>query len=318
MHMKPTPMKTCSRRLVASTVVAVVAAGLVNSGTAAAQNTSQNTNQPKVNPTAMTLKVMTYNLRYASNTPPNSWPQRRPVAKQMLTVTSPDIIGTQEGVYAQIKDLAADHPEYSWIGLGRDGGSRGEFMAVFYRTQRFEPLEFDHFWLSDTPDVIGSKNWGNTIRRMVTWIKFLDRQSNQQFYLWNTHLDHKSQEAREKGALLITQRIKAMDTTLPIILTGDFNAVSRQNRTYDILTQDGGFSDAWFTAARRIGKNLSTFHNYKAPVENGAHIDWILTRGAVTTQDVQIVDFQDKGQYPSDHFPLIATLTVNPVQNPTP
>ena len=54
---------------------------------------------------------------------------------------------------AQLQDIAADLPAFQWIGVGRDGGSRGEFMAVFYRTARLEPLAFDHFWLSDTPEV---------------------------------------------------------------------------------------------------------------------------------------------------------------------
>ena len=71
-------------------------------------------------------------------------------------------------------------------------------MAVFYRTARLEPLAFDHFWLSDTPEVIGSKNWGPSLARMVTWVKFRDRQTQRQFIFINTHFDHQVQEAREK------------------------------------------------------------------------------------------------------------------------
>ncbi|MBC8326261.1 MAG: hypothetical protein H8E27_11620 [Verrucomicrobia subdivision 3 bacterium] len=41
------------------------------------------------------------------------------------------------------------------IGIGREGGQRGEFMAIFYRHARFEPLETNHFWLSDTPEKVG-------------------------------------------------------------------------------------------------------------------------------------------------------------------
>jgi hypothetical protein len=84
---------------------------------------------------------------------------------------------------------------------------RGEFMAIFYRRNRFEPLEYEHFWLSDTPDVIASSTWGNGVRRMVTWAKFRDRTTGREFYFWNTHLDHEVQFAREKSAELIRQRI---------------------------------------------------------------------------------------------------------------
>src|SRR5262245_7953389 len=78
------------------------------------------------------LCVMTYNLRYASATPPNAWQQRRPLMRELIQQLSPDVMGTQEGLYQQLKDLASELPDYDWIGLGRDGGSRGEFMAVFY------------------------------------------------------------------------------------------------------------------------------------------------------------------------------------------
>ena len=82
---------------------------------------------------------MSYNLRYASQNPPNAWPQRRPLVAECVRSISPDLIGTQEGLYPQLKDMAADLPEYAWIGLGREGGSKSEFMAIFYKKGRFDP-----------------------------------------------------------------------------------------------------------------------------------------------------------------------------------
>ena len=174
------------------------------------------------------LTVMTFNLRYASATGADNWPARRPVMADLFKNTTPDLIGTQEGLYAQLKDIASDLPNHSWIGLGREGGSRGEFMAVFYRKDRLDPLEYDHFWLSDTPDVIGSATWGNKVKRMVTWVRFLDRKTQQQFYFVNTHFDHQVEESRQKSAALVRQRIDALKTTLPILLVGDFNTGHNQ------------------------------------------------------------------------------------------
>ena len=263
------------------------------------------------------LVVMTYNLRYASAKPPNAWPDRLPIMKECIRKIMPDLIGTQEGLYAQLKDLAADLPEYEWLGLGRDGGSRGEFMAIFYRREHFEPLEYDHFWLSDTPSVIGSTTWGNTNRRMVTWVRLQDRRTREEFYLVNTHLDHEIQEAREKGAKLIRERIATFNPALPIILTGDFNAVGGKNPAYDTLVGDGFFADTWKTAVERTGDNtLNTFNGFKPAVRKSERIDWILTRGAVQTERTQIVDFQKDGQYPSDHFPLVTWLRFGPTPNP--
>lgn len=255
-----------------------------------------------------TLTVMSYNLRFASNTPPNAWPDRRPLVKECIQLASPDVIGTQEGVYHQLRELASDLPEYEWIGIGRDGGSRGEFMAVFYRKGRLQPLEYDHYWLSDTPMVMGSKTWGPRLPRMVTWVKFRDQVNGKEFYFINTHFDHEVQTAREKAAELLRQRVQLFNPDLPVILTGDFNATATQNKAYDILTADGFFADTWFTAPKRIGDDVATFNSFKGITPNGPHIDWILTRGKVTPVATQILTYTRDSQFPSDHFPLITWM----------
>jgi len=258
------------------------------------------------------LTVMTYNLRYASDSPPNAWPSRRPIMKACIESVQPDLIGTQEGLYRQLRELAADLPEYDWIGTGRDGGSRGEFMAVFYRRARFEPLEYDHFWLSDTPEVIASSTWGNANRRMVTWVRFRDRESGFEFYFWNTHLDHAIQAAREKGAALIRDRVNALKTHLPVLLVGDFNAVAGANPVYDILVRDGGFKDTWQLAAERRNADFNTFNGFAPPKREGQRIDWILLRGEAQVACSEIVTFAQNGQFPSDHFPVVARVRLNP------
>lgn len=253
-----------------------------------------------------TLCVMTFNLRYASQSRPNSWPERRPVMKACIEKYLPDLIGTQEGLYQQLKDIAHDLPQYTWLGTGRDGGSRGEFMAIFYKPDRFEPLEYDHFWLSDTPNVIASSTWGNTCRRMVTWIRFRDKRTNTEFYFWDTHLDHEVQLAREKGADLIRERVESLRTSLPVILAGDFNATAGANKAYDILVGSGLFQDLWLAARERRNEAINTFHGFNGPKQGGVRIDWILGRGIAEVVAAETVTFSQDGQFPSDHFPVIA------------
>ena len=187
-------------------------------------------------------------------------------------------------------------------------------MAVFFRKGRLEPLEFDHFWLSDTPKVIASNTWGTKHRRMVTWVKFLDRQTKQEFYLWNTHFDNDLQTAREKSATLVREAVAALDTTLPLILTGDFNAAASTNRAYHVLTRDGFFADTWMTAKQRKGEGIGTSNGFKAVRRNGVRIDWILTRGALTVDSAEIVTFSRDGQFPSDHFPVVTRLRIGAAQ----
>lgn len=256
------------------------------------------------------LCVMTFNLRYASLQKPHSWPERRPVMRDCIQAAKPDLIGTQEGLYWQLKDMANDLPKYDWIGLGREGGSHGEFMAVFYRRDRFEPMEYDHFWLSDTPAVIGSATWGNINRRMVTWVRFRDRQSGREFYFWNTHFDQAVEMARQKSAALVRQRMTTIDTNLPLVLTGDFNCPDGNSRAWEILTKDGGLTDTWPLAREHINARLNSFHGYDRPQEDGERIDWILVRGPVTVAKAEVDNFSERGQCPSDHFPVVAWLTL--------
>lgn len=265
-----------------------------------------------------TLKVVTFNLRFASQVPPNAWPQRRPVMAECIRACSPDVMGTQEGLYTQLEDLVEDLPEYAWIGLGRDGGSHGEFSAIFYRKSRLKPLEYDHFWLSDTPATAGSRTWGPQYPRMVTWARFRDLRTGREFYFVNTHFDHEVQGARERSASMVRERVAGLQGDLPVVLVGDFNAAARGNRAYDILVDEGFFVDAWSIAREVRGGPGGTFHNYHPETARRDRIDWILVRGAVTADDVEIVTFQRDGQYPSDHFPVAATLRLEAPMAPPP
>jgi endonuclease/exonuclease/phosphatase family metal-dependent hydrolase len=251
---------------------------------------------------------MTFNIRYAHTQPPDLWPDRVPVITEMIERRRPDIIGTQEGLYHQLRDLEKSLPDYAWIGTGRDGGSRGEFMAVFYRKDRVEPLEYDNYWLSDTPGLAGSRTWGNNYPRMVTSVRFRDRVRGGEFIFVNTHLDHEVQRSRERSAALIVERLAANPGGLPVILVGDFNAGAGDNPVYSMLTGPGGFTDSWVVAGNP--DTLGTFHGFKgAPAAIGQRrIDWILLRGRAAVVSTEIVTDARGAQLPSDHFPVVADV----------
>ena len=256
------------------------------------------------------LEVMSFNLRYASTAEPNSWAVRRPVMRELLRQEQPHVMGVQEGLYQQVRDIEADlGPHYDWIGTGRAGGSRDEFMAVYYDTRRLAPVEYDHFWLSDTPNVIGSNTWGGGSIRMVTWVRFRDLgDGERQFYFLNTHLDNASQNARARAASLISARIAGLDRTLPLLVTGDFNIAAHKNPVYDTMLA-AGLTDTWDTAAQR-SKLYATFHGYQPLTPDGDRIDWILATPGVTAHRASINTFSAHGQFPSDHLPVQASLTL--------
>lgn len=256
------------------------------------------------------LRVMTYNLRYASMAGENNWPVRRPILTGLITREDPDLIGTQEGLFIQLKDIEHDLPQYRWIGLGRGGGSREEFMAIFYKHERFEPLAYDHFWLSDTPAVIGSRTWGNNNRRMVTWVRFRDLESGEEFVHWNTHFDHEVQEAREKSADLLQQRLSETKPSRPTIVTGDFNA--DQDNVVHAKMVGGSFAlrDSWDIASKR-GDWTETFNGFREPKDGGRRIDWVLVSPEITCSRAEVITYREGNQFPSDHFPVVCDLTVS-------
>ena len=267
--------------------------------------------QTQAEPHPLELQVMTFNLRYASTNPPNAWPVRRPVMRECLRQSRPDIMGTQEGLYGQIQDLASDLPDYEWIGTGREGGSRGEFAAVFFRRTRFEPMAYDHFWLSDIPNLIGSASWGNKVVRMATLVRLRDRKTGIQFNVINVHMDHQSQKARERSSQLLRERIAAMKDALPILLIGDFNAEPPTNKAYQILVEGDFLKDLWLGSPVKRNDGVETFHDFKGPSAGVYRIDWILGRGNWKPLIAEVITFSRGRQYPSDHFPVMVKMRLN-------
>ena len=90
-------------------------------------------------------------------------------------------------------------------------------MAVFFDARRLVPREFDHFWLSDTPAVVGSATWGNQVVRMASWVRFADQATGAEFVILNTHLDHAVENAQNRGAELLAKQVADFDADLPVI-----------------------------------------------------------------------------------------------------
>lgn len=248
----------------------------------------------------MPLDAMTYNIKFDARDYP--WAPRRRLVDELLHQTNPQLLAVQEAMYQQVRDLARDR--YEWIGLGRGSGSKDEFAAILFDPDVLEPLEFDHFWLSETPDLMASRTpaWGNDVIRMATWARF--RMGTTEFGWLNTHLDHAAEVARCKGAQLIVDRVQQWPADLPLIVSGDFNA-EPDSEPHRILCKEGGFTDTWDLAdAPKIG----TYGGWSAPTADSSRIDWVLVRGPVTVGSAGICDYHDGDDWPSDHVPVQVRL----------
>lgn len=246
------------------------------------------------------MRIMSFNLRM--DTPhdqEHAWPHRIPAARRVLHALAPDIFGIQEGLPHMVAEVASWSDHYASIGRGRLADGTGEAVTIFYRKDRFQPLESGHFWLSETPDVPGSATFGNTIPRMVTWIR-LKEEDGREWLCVNTHLDHASEPARRKGARMIADFVsRARDDALVVVM-GDFNATPGSVPIETMLQT--GLVDAVAAA----GDRGATFHGYRG--QGGDRIDYIFCDARLNVRGGSVFRERVNGLFPSDHYPVFVDL----------
>jgi len=266
------------------------------------------------------LVVMSFNVRYgAADDGENNWDKRKDLAYEVVRRQNPDVIGLQEALRSQIDDIRAALPAYGEIGVGReDGKTKGEYSAILYRKDRFEVNDSGTFWLSDTPEVPGSITWGNACTRVCTWARFLPK-SGKPFYLFNTHLDHIAQLAREKGMALILSRLSGRKYQDPIILTGDFNSGENNSVVHYLKGErqldaaSNGLSKNplplvdTFRVLHKDASEVRTAHGFTGS-RSGAKIDYIFVQPGVEVLKAEILHDNKDNRYPSDHFPITAAI----------
>ena len=267
-------------------------------------------------PPAAPLKVMSFNIRLGTAADgENHWTNRREMLFDLLREQGADLVGLQEAFRFQVDEILAAVPVYAVAGVGRDDGrAGGEMSCILFRRDRFTVAETGTFWFSDTPAVPGSRTWGNRITRISTWARFVDRDGTA-FYHYNLHLDHQVQVSREKSTeLLLGQIVTRSFPTEPVIVTGDFNS-GETNPALHRLTGVPGvktelpppFVDT-FRVVHPDETVAGTFTGFKFGAVNGEKIDYVLVQPGTTVTDASIVRTSRDNRYPSDHFPVSATI----------
>jgi len=267
------------------------------------------------------LRIMTFNIRYGSaGDGPNQWKNRKEMVFDVLRDHNPEIVGLQEALNFQMSEICTALGKYGQVGVAReDGKVDGEFSSILYDISRFKVDESGTFWFSNTPEVPGSNHWGAACVRICTWARFIERKSGKAFYVFNLHLDHVSQPSREKSAVLLANRIKNRKHSDPFILTGDFNTgESNPVVTYlkgktELTGADGQKSknpvpmvDS-FRVLHPDVKDVKTGHAFRG-TRKGNKIDYVFVPSNIKVLEAQILYDNIDGRYPSDHYPVNATL----------
>lgn len=265
------------------------------------------------------LVLMTFNIRYSNSSDgANIWTNRRGQVYALIKARNPDVAGLQEALNTQMTDLKGELTGYSIIGVGRDDGkTAGEFSPIFYRTARFTADTSGTFWYSDTPAVPGSKTWGNTLPRICTWARLVDRQTGRGFYFFNHHIDHLSQPSREKSVQLLVQRIgEVKHAGEPVFVTGDFNVgeadpvilFMKGKATLAGKANPIPFLDS-YREVHPDETHINTRHDFTGAID-GEKIDYVFMLPRMKALNAEIHHDNVGGLYPSDHFPVSAAITV--------
>jgi endonuclease/exonuclease/phosphatase family metal-dependent hydrolase len=262
---------------------------------------------------ARDLRVMSFNLRVATAFDLwNTWELRKPMVVEHIRSFDPDILGTQEGLAGMEDYLVSKLTDYTFYGVGRNDGKRsGEMVGVFYKTSRFTKLDGGHFWLSTRPDKPGTHGWGAWFPRMVTWVKLQPKDGAQPFFWFNTHFDAFASHARTESARFLLAKMNAIAGTSPCVVTGDFNA-DAGSTPYQMLTTARNtygalLADTFRTINPTASRDEGTRHDFTGR-KNGSRIDWILASPSFQAITSSIDRTRGVLGYPSDHFPMTATL----------
>ena len=269
-----------------------------------------------------TIRVGSYNIRLSAGDKgtPNAWDCRKADLVDLVKKLDLDAFGMQEVCPDQAQYLRENLPEFAFVGEHREKDRvSGEASPVFYRKSRFEAERRGTFWLSETPDIPGLKGWGAACPRVCSYLILKDKSSGKRFCFANTHTDHISEKARVEGMKLIIGRMKDFGAGSPIVFTGDHNC---------------RYADAPAVAARQVLKDardiceaplkgphntFQGFGKYKdGPVDVKGRkyddycIDYIYVSDGTRVLDFVTHDDRRPGTdlYPSDHFPVSATIVL--------
>lgn len=295
----------------------------------------------------MQLNVMTFNLLYhGAVNPAGSWDARLPLVMEVIRAGA-DIIAVQEATFLQIADMERHLTEFTVISGPESGETRlprvvenvgrllrgalarkrrsssspavtdlahsrrGEHCAILYRTDRFDLVEGNAFWLSHNPQLPGSVLPGSWLPRVVNWVRLRERDSTQCVTVFNAHLDFLPWSP-PRSARILRQSLDSHWNDTPQILMGDFNAApgSGAYRHLSAELKHGSHPsliDAWLAAEEQSGPE-GTFHGGTGRIRWSGRLDRIFLRPRLRVQRVTTITRHSGSTYPSDHYPVLAEL----------
>lgn len=259
------------------------------------------------------VRVASFNIRvgkYSSGS--KHWSNRREMVISLLDGGRYDVIGLQEALDYQIKEIHRSLPQYEVYAVGRgDEQDEGEACAILYRKDRFCRIDSGTLWFSSTPWEPGSKFMGTLFPRICSWVRLADLDTARCFYVYNLHMDSLSQRSRSKSVRILAEQISLRRHPDPFIVMGDFNMELHNPammylQQFEYKTPYPRLQDTW-AAVYPYRLDEGTYHKFKGDT-SGPKIDHILVGEGCRILAAAIHRRNFNGRYPSDHFPISAVV----------
>jgi len=268
------------------------------------------------------IELLSFNIRYDNpRDGAHRWANRRELVLETIRDRAPDFVGLQEALPHQRAwldgELGGGEPTWASLGRARERSmTSGEANPLLHRVDRWERLDGGTFWLSETPERIGSRSWGAACPRIATWGIYRRWSDDGEpdaaalpVLVINTHFDHVSAEARRRGAAAIVEFIEARraeDRATTVVVMGDLNASPTSPAVRTLL--EAGLVDAHRAAGG--DETLGTFHGFRGrdAATGRPRIDFVLVDERVAVLEAGIDGDRPDGHLVSDHYPVRATI----------
>ena len=253
------------------------------------------------------ISIMNLNIRYINNIDGiNVWKNRKNKLIELLLNKCSDVFFFQEMTKPQstfiVRYLSSI---YEFVGDYRDLTISSEKCSICVNKLKYTIIHSGQFWLSSTPDIPGSNDFGNFFPRTCTWASFKQIDGITLLFM-NVHLDHANKRAHLPCIKILLQEEEKLESKYPdikfIFIGGCFYCEENDEEIKYIKKK--GYTEINFE---------NTYHGFTGKAKN--HWDYMFWKEK-SGVDIELKDAhvlkkeatidQYKNHYISDHFPVYA------------
>ena len=265
-----------------------------------------------------TLNVGCFNIRFKTSADQGelSWNNRKSYVARTIIDFKYDIVGVNEmNAGSQQEDMKSLLPEYSFVEWGGNSSTvpnQGTVNAVLFRTDKFDLLEEGHYFLCTDPSK-SLISWDNSSgnKRFAVWAKLRVKETGELFYYFITHLDHLGSDARNEGTRINIEKVRSISGHYPAIICGDHNSSAIRYPFYDLCS-------AYLSDSRKVSEapfpwpKDGTLCKWDPEKKDGTRLDYVWVKGMKVHTYNHINETFGRGVTPSDHFPVIVSISLMP------